>query len=286
MRTRFKNCLITTAAGLLTCLAGCGGGVDAEEVTREVSVQFAALANGEDVQCGESYTLGSADTEVTFSYMRFYVHDVHLIRDNGEEVPMMLTTDSDFQHDDVALLDFEDDTGACSNASAATNTTVTGIVTDVDDYTGVRFTLGVPFDLNHADVGALPSPLNVPSMFWSWQGGRKFIRIDGEVDGKGMRFHLGSTGCMGQGNDVEACTNPNRVEIRLDDVDVSAGQRVALDLDRLFEEVDLTPDDDSSAVCMSGPNTPACGPMFSSVGLSYDGGPAGAAEAFMVEDAN
>ena len=73
----------------------------------------------------------------------------------------------------VALLDFEGDEGECANASAEDKRS--GCVGDIDldasAISGVRFTLGIPFALNHADVGALPSPLNVPTMFWSWQGG-------------------------------------------------------------------------------------------------------------------
>lgn len=49
-------------------------------------------------------------------------------------------------------------------------------------YTAVTFDLGVPFALNHADVASAPSPLNVKAMWWSWQGGYKFVRVDMKTD--------------------------------------------------------------------------------------------------------
>jgi len=54
------------------------------------------------------------------------------------------------------------------------------------DYTTLRFNVGVDPSVNHNDPSELPeadvlSPQN-PSMNWNWQGGYRFVRIDGRID--------------------------------------------------------------------------------------------------------
>ena len=45
-------------------------------------------------------------------------------------------------------------------------------------YSGIRLTVGVPFELNHANPLAAAAPLDRGEMFWSWQSGHKFLRAD------------------------------------------------------------------------------------------------------------
>ena len=84
----------------------------------------------------------------------------------GEE-PLSLEQDGAFHNGEVALLDFEDDTGSCSNGTAQTHTQITGTVPE-GEYTGLRFTIGVPAERNHVNQATAPSPLNIEGMFWSW----------------------------------------------------------------------------------------------------------------------
>ncbi len=145
---------------------------------QSVTLDFAATVNDQEVRCGVMYEgVGAQGSTVEFQDMRFYVSDVRLINADGEEVVLELEPNQ-WQHQDVALLDFEDGTARCAESgNEAMNSTVTGSV-PAGEYTGVVFTLGVPFDLNHADVATAPTPLNVSSMWWSWQGGYKHARID------------------------------------------------------------------------------------------------------------
>ena len=45
-------------------------------------------------------------------------------------------------------------------------------------YTGLLFTVGVPFALDHVDAATAPAPLNFTAMNWVWQAGFKFIRSE------------------------------------------------------------------------------------------------------------
>ena len=61
-------------------------------------------------------------------------------------------------------------------------------------YSGVRFTMGVPFELNHGDPTVAPSPLNITAMFWNWQGGYKFLKADMNSTGLAAKPAMHKTG--------------------------------------------------------------------------------------------
>lgn len=260
---------------LLPCLfvfAACGE--DAAEVdpvtkTEAISLTFKGVVADQDFSCESTYTLGTADTAVQFSDFKLFVHNVRLVREGGDEVPVTLDEDMKWQARGVALIDFEDAKGGCANGTPEINAQIKGTAQAFDDIVGVRFTLGVPFELNHADVAALPSPLNLPTMFWSWQGGRKFLRVDGKADTMGgLRVHLGSVGCMGEQDDITSCAAPNRPEVELMGMNPTSNA-IQIDIASFFDTLDLTPVEDKSAICMSAPETASCEPIFGVFGLPY-----------------
>ena len=96
---------------------------------------------------------------------------------------MALDQDGIWQLDGSALLDFEDATAACANGTPETNAVVKGSVPE-GQYMGLLFDIGLPFDQNHGDPTLAASPLNLTEMFWSWQAGYKFIKIDLSTAGR------------------------------------------------------------------------------------------------------
>ena len=171
-----KSLFLATAIALTTSQ------VRAQSDTQEVALNFAAYVGDAEFVCGESYeNVGTAESTITPTDFRFYVSEVALIDEAGNAVPVELEQDGKWQYQNVALLDFEDGTSACSNGTAEMNTLVTGMVPE-GDYQSVQFTLGVPKSLNHDDASIAPSPLNLTSMWWNWQGGYKFLRTDLETD--------------------------------------------------------------------------------------------------------
>lgn len=250
-----------------------------------VTLRFAAKVGAMPFRCGEVYAgLGSANTSWNPMDFRFYVHDVRLLDAIGNEVPVTLDEEDTWQHEGVALLDFEDRSGLCSNGNAPTNVTVRGRVARTSAWTGLRFRLGVPFALNHADLTALPSPLNLTSLWWNWQGGHKFLRIDGRTQDamgtvlvQGWNVHLGSTGCDGSSSGgVTRCTNPNRPEVTLMSFDPATNTVVA-DLARLVNGVDLSRSN-ADPGCMSTPGDSDCASIFPTLGIPFGSAPA--AQAF------
>ena len=167
---------------LAACTAPAVSPVGSPAPTEEtpVTIQFAARVNESPAECGGSFrNVGLAKSTISFSDFRFYVSDVRLINDQGAEVPVTLTQDGLWQVENIALLDFENATGACGEAGTeAMNNQIVGTVPG-GTYNGIVFTLGVPFAQNHLDTTTAPSPLNVSALWWNWQAGYIFLAVEG-----------------------------------------------------------------------------------------------------------
>jgi uncharacterized repeat protein (TIGR04052 family) len=274
--------LAVVSFGCDSSSGGTGG-----SASQAVTIQFAAKVGADDFVCGDTYdNLGAHDTSLNLTDFRFYVQDVELQNADAEWIPIELTQNQ-FQIDDVALLDFEDGCGSFGNPDL--NGVVAGMVPD-GEYTGLRFRMGVPVDLNHADASTAPGPLGLTSMFWSWRGGYKFLRIDsGNIkDNPAIwRMHLGSTGC-GMTDDPttppeEPCTNENRVEVDLDAFDTESDVVVA-DIAALVEGAPLDENAEKTPTgCMAAPDDADCGPIFDNLGLPFDGSTPDAQQFFSIE---
>ncbi|MEC4727160.1 metallo-mystery pair system four-Cys motif protein [Shewanella sp. D64] len=123
------------------------------------------------------------------------------------------------------------------------------------------FNLGVPFELNHQALLTSASPLNQSDMFWTWQLGYKFFRLDLATEQQqndklqtGWQFHLGSTGCQSASvmrAPAEECAYPNRPRFTLH---YQGEASLVLDLAPLLSEV-LQNQEITQDSCMSDPNT-------------------------------
>lgn len=248
---------------------GGGSGGQGGSGPQAVMIAFEGKVGDKAFDCKASYPgLGTASTEATFSDFRFYVHDVRLHKKDGGDVPVTLEQDKLWQVDNVALLDFEDKTGACANGTTETNTMVMGKV-EAGTYDGVSFRLGVPFELNHGDAATAPSPLNLTALFWSWNSGYKFLRADAMPMGADTAFnvHMGSTGCTADADGkVTACAQPNVAEIELTGFDPTKS-KVVVDLASLLAGNDISKDGGGAPGCMSGLDDPECGPIFTRLGI-------------------
>lgn len=172
-----KSILLSTAIAL-----SCYGVSQAQSDTKEVTINFEAWVGDEEFACGQSYdNVGISKSTVTPTDFRFYVSDVALVDEDGNAFPIELEQDGKWQYQNVALLDFEDGSNACDNGTAETRSMVVGTIPE-GDYTSLQFSLGVPKKLNHEDAAIAPSPLNLTSLWWNWQGGYKFLRVDLKPD--------------------------------------------------------------------------------------------------------
>ncbi|MEM1414526.1 MAG: MbnP family copper-binding protein [Myxococcota bacterium] len=266
-----------TTLFLASLLAVAGCGEDGADTT--VALQFALYDGADEIECDDVIAGAGADAvDLQLRDARFYVSNVRLVTAGGAEVPMAIDQVSPFQTPDLALLDFE---ASCSEAGdAETNHTVVGTV-PAGEYTGLRFTVGVPFELNHLDQASMdplpPEPLRPTGMWWNWQGGFKFMRIDfaptPDSTSPGFNIHLGSTACMGNpsmGEDVTSCGNPNRMEVELTGFD-AATDKVAFDLRAALDGALTNQNTGAALGCQSFPMDDECPAIFDNLGLPYAG---------------
>lgn len=267
-----------------------------DDLEGPVEIAFEARVADLPFACGQDYTgLGSDGAGGTPQDFRFYVHDVRLVTVDGDEYPVTLADDGEFQGGGVALLDFEDGTGACKNGTPERHTTLKGTVAPQPrhgghGFAGVRFKIGVPQDLNHQDLTTQPAPLNDTTMSWTWNLGHIFFSAWGlfGTDPYALGVHLGSTGCTGDAmaGEIVSCTNPNRPEIALAGFDPDSST-IIVDWGAMFSGFALaTPsaeceqsDGETSCACHSFGPEQLCQDLFTPLGLDWDSGAGAGAQA-------
>jgi uncharacterized repeat protein (TIGR04052 family) len=267
--------------GLLACtafavtLAACSS--DDGPGTQDVTITFRPQVGSQAFSCTTTYTdIGTAPSDVQFTDFKLYVSEVRLLTAGGDEVPVNLAQDGTWQVDNVALLDFDDGTGNCEG-SPDVNYEVSGTVAS-GSYTGVAFTLGIPFDLNHGDASTAPAPLNSTDMFWIWNFGYKFLRVDLSTTGQpgGFFVHVGSTGCNGATftSPPTFCEFPNRKAVTLTGFNAT-NNVIVVDPKAILAGSDVNVDTGGEPGCMSSQDDAECSPIFSRLGIPFAGAPAG-----------
>ncbi len=237
-----------------------------------MEIKFATLAGSTPVDCKSDFAdIGNPAASLGVGDMRFFVYDVRLIDDSGNEKPLALTPDGKYQTDSVALLDFEDGTGNCSmDGTKETNERVRGQI-DPGTYKGIAFSVGLPDAMNHADPTMAKAPLDTMAMHWSWADGYRFLRLDEIVNGAGFDVHLGSAECNMPANGDVTCKRPNRPAVKLMPFDPDKDQ-VVLDLATLLADSDLT----DEPGCIAGGTDDTCAPIYKHLGLDATTGEADA----------
>ena len=238
---------------LLLC-AGC------TEPYLGVKIPFKATWGDTEISC--------ADADVRLSDLRLYLSSVELLDRAGNAYSVDLHADIPWQQTDLALIDLENGRGPCTGGTADTYAYLVGGVPP-GDYAGLRFTVGVPFDRNHANPLSAAAPLDDPAMHWHWRSGYKFVRAGVATADDGFWIHLGSAGCEGTVRNISGCKFPNRVVVELDRF-VPNKDAIAIDLKALFDGIDLT--DGVAGDCSSGPSEPSCVEPFAALGLDFTRG--------------
>ncbi len=223
---------------------------------------------------GQQLTCDNPGDVVQLTDLRFYVSEVQLLTADGELVDMLLEADTLWQQTDLAFLDFENGLGHCDNGTSNVNSFLRGYARE-QDYVGLRFTVGVPFERNHADPLLATAPLGEGAMHWHWRAGYKFLRAGIQTADDGFWLHLGSTGCKGTVQEISGCNSPNRVRVELNDF-VPGKDVVEVDLAALVAHVQL--EDGIGTDCSSGPAETSCVAPFAALGLDHETGKASSSQ--------
>lgn len=241
------------------------------------AVVFDAVFGDVQADCGTTFEgLGTSGATAELRDLRFFVHDLRLSGPSGQGT-IVMDNDGTWQNGRTGLLDFENGSGACAESGdSRTNDRIVGSIPE-GDWDTLTFTIGVPFSSNHLDIVASEAPLDLSSMFWNWQTGHKFMRVDLQAQASPQplkwNLHIGSAGCT-SGSALDAplgdCDRPNLATISVP-YDPFEGDVVVLDLAQLFlgSNIELNTEG-SPPGCMSDPlDTAECSPVFVSLGMIY-----------------
>lgn len=171
-----------------SAFTGCDS-ADSPSGPATVRLDVEALVGDDAFQAGDTFTVDGR--AATLDAARLYLSDLTLLHEDGREI--VLTADApvtvrarneggeDVQHsitERYILVRAED-----GRTVAALGEVPSG------SYTGLRFTLGVNGLDNRIDITDLPAghPLGDTGMYWDWNVGYIFLRLDGllDVDGDG-----------------------------------------------------------------------------------------------------
>ncbi|MGI9248613.1 MAG: MbnP family copper-binding protein [Woeseiaceae bacterium] len=251
----------------LVMLLGCS----CSEPYLGVKIPFVATWGDKPIDCD--------DNEITLSDLRLYVSEIELDDARGRKHTVVLHDNLQWQQPDLALIDLENGKGGCTNGTGETYAYLVGSVPP-GDYKGLRFTVGVPFDRNHADPLKADSPLDDPAMHWHWRSGYKFLRAGIKTETDGFWIHTGSAGCEGTVRDIKGCRFPNRINVELAEFQPGRDS-IAVNLKALSAGTDLA--DGLPTDCSSGPPETACIAPFSALGIDFESGkPAGQQRVFSI----
>ncbi len=184
----------------------------------------------------QAYTTVAGDT-VRFTMAKFYLSEISVIDTLGRSIPVRVvdtTNTATIDNQTVTLLDY---------ATAQNGTFELTLRAKPGLYRGMKFRVGVPFDLNHRDASVQPRPLNVDQgMFWTWNTGYIFHRLEGNFDSSGVQrnflYHIGGDN---RNLTVQLATLVGSSVTRFDvNADGSSIFRARMDYSRIFT-TGLTP---------------------------------------------
>ena len=219
--------------------------------------------------CESTFRAGTDDKTWFVEQLQFFISDIQFgSKKSGWQSARLVS--NPYQTDDSVLLGTD-----CRTASQQANTVMQGnwaiefeTNAEVTDSRAIRFTLGVPFAVNHLNPISQPSPLNFPSMFWVWQTGHKFMRLELATNHEQWVFHLGSTGCHSSSvmrGPKQACRYANTFTFEVP-INVAAGGDLTLnfDLAALLNHLELT----SLSSCQSERDKASCQQLFANLSLA------------------
>ncbi|NMH59351.1 MbnP family copper-binding protein [Alteromonas ponticola] len=252
MQTSFCSFIVI----LCLALAGCDSAFFTNPGAGEIPVSVKRMNTS---QCPFEIKLAGERWQI--EYLGFYVSEPE-VRVDGRWQRIKFK-ESPWQTPDIALLKFHSN---CQNANA-TNTSLKLEATKelMKLSTAFRFTLGLPFAENHANPLIQPSPLNDSSMFWSWQDGHKFLRLDLRQKQNAehtFSYHLGSVGCVSDSAvrpPEKSCTFTNRVNVILPMTQLDYDLALEVSLPHLIMQTNLV---ESDGCKFEAPDSGICGRLM------------------------
>lgn len=220
-----------------------------------VEIPFTATWRGAELNC--------SDSTPALTDLRFFVTNPRLLDATGQEYDVRFATEYEWENDAVAYIDLETGAGTCAGGSPDVYDHVVGVAR-AGDYRGLKFTVAVPFRLNHADRRSASPPLDLAEMHWHDVSGYKFLRAGVATPDRDFHIEVGSAKCTGSVGYVTGCEFPNRIEVFLPDF-VPGESGVAVNLDELVAGLTVQPDTETS--CSTAAVDKSCQAALAALGI-------------------
>jgi hypothetical protein len=165
------------------------------ELSSDIKLNFIANFDGDLLLLEKEYSY-AGDMPIKFSQFNFYIANVALIKQNGNE----------FEETELLEIDFVDfPYNLNQETEAEKGQTIQINKIPVGDYDGIKIGFGVPADLNRTktnDYGP-ENPLSMASHYWDGWSSYIFSKIEGKADmdydgtfetndGEGLTYHMGT----------------------------------------------------------------------------------------------
>jgi uncharacterized repeat protein (TIGR04052 family) len=231
-------------------ISGCNG---SDQPTNK-EITFQPTFNGNNINCNSAIIYSSSEWH--YSQLQFFISSIELKNKTGIWKKASLAK-SPYQTNQSALLGEH-----CSSSNIKSKAQWSLIFEENSALTNavaIRFDLGLPFAVNHLNPLTQESPLNIPTMFWGWQKGHKFLRLEMASNADNWLFHLGSVGCKAPSpmrSPKSECLYPNRYtyELPLN----NSNSQILFNLSALLSNVLIT----EQTSCQSSPDKASCIVLF------------------------
>lgn len=248
--TYFKYLLI-----LFSTLLFIGCSAENEDVE---ALHFSPNFSGVVLDCDSIFSV--KNKKWRYQKLQMYITNVQLQNKKGDWISWPMTV-TNYQHSEVALIGEN-----CLDDQEQANWKIEfAAMPKLTEMSKIRFTLGVPFELNHLNPLTQTSPLNESSMFWVWQTGHKFLRVELASADDNWLFHLGSTGCSAPSvmrAPAKPCKQPNQVLMELPFNTIT--KSIDIDLAGLLKGVTVTKNNS----CQSAPDDKNCQQLLNNIGVN------------------
>jgi len=258
----FFSRLLTKMAIILSIvlfLLGCG------KANNKQTIVVSPVFNGQVIGCDVNFT--HENTDWRYQQFLFFISNLEALTTTGSWIKPELLS-SKFQTKSVALIG---ETCGEENHWQLNFSSDVGI----SKWQKLRLTIGVPFEVNHINPLTQESPLNLPTMFWGWQKGHKFLRLELASEQDTWLYHLGSMGCKAASPlraPLAPCLHDNKFTF---EVDITRGQNhqaedkvIVFDVEKLVSGLTLG----GESSCQSSPRNESCQQLVSNLQRSNKNG--------------
>ena len=241
LNNKFNVLAVILAALMSTALGGCDF---SPQSNQKMKVQL--LWQDNKLNCDNTFIAGTEGKTWFIEQFQFFIGDVEFKSESSGWHKVKLI-ENPYQTGNSVLLGKNcRETSQEINSDDSKNWTVEFEPNEhFTQSSAIRFTVGLPFEVNHLNPISQKSPLNLPSMFWVWQTGHKFIRLELASNNQQWLFHLGSTGCSSASvlrAPTQACRYPNTVNVELPILEQQSNNLVlGVDLSVLLNQISLSP---------------------------------------------